>query len=146
MHSQTAFVVEWPFVRTVSEHFAPGPQMERCRIVIGSINKTSAHCNVGASASNAVAASFLSNAFACFRLAPDRFASFAEAMDSLRRRESEFELSEAARTRQFMEQYASDHCARLQQLGLEAKQTTQVATPNSKAHEQHTQCHALACA
>ena len=52
----------------------------------------------------------------------------AEAMDSLRRRESEFELSEAARTRQFMEQYASDHCARLQQLELEAKRTTQVAT------------------
>ena len=58
----------------------------------------------------------------------ERDQELAEALESMRRRESEFELSEAARTRQFMEQYALEHQTRLRELESEAKESTQIAT------------------
>ena len=52
----------------------------------------------------------------------------ASAIASLRHRESEFELAESARTRQFMEQFTAAHQDRLYKLEAEAREGTQAAT------------------
>ena len=52
----------------------------------------------------------------------------AEALESMRRRESEFERTEAARTQLFMEQFSASHQQRLLRLEDEARETSRSAT------------------